>query len=67
MECTAARVAPEDYNDAIEALNLAMPPCAVFKVVPDRFFVPRIVVIGGVLVGAKWAPQGGAGSPYCRL
>jgi uncharacterized protein YhbP (UPF0306 family) len=46
MECSAARVAPEDYNDAIdaaiEALNLAMPPYAVFKVVPHRFFVPRI-------------------------
>jgi uncharacterized protein YhbP (UPF0306 family) len=46
MECTATRVLPELHtaavSAAIEAFDLSIPPYAVFKVVPHRFYVPRI-------------------------
>ena len=46
MECTAIRVPPELRTDAvkaaIDAFDISIPPYAVFKVVPHRFFVPRI-------------------------
>jgi uncharacterized protein YhbP (UPF0306 family) len=46
MECTATRVPPEQRTDAvsaaIDAFDISIPPYAVFKVVPHRFFVPRI-------------------------
>jgi uncharacterized protein YhbP (UPF0306 family) len=46
MECTAIRVPPELHTDAvdtaIDALGISMPPYAVFKVVPHRFYVPKI-------------------------
>lgn len=46
MECTAVKLEDSEYNDAvvgaIEALQPPMPPYEVFKVTPNRFFVPRI-------------------------
>ena len=46
MECTAIRVPPELHTDAvsaaIDAFDISIPPYAVFKVVPHRFYVPRI-------------------------
>jgi uncharacterized protein YhbP (UPF0306 family) len=46
MECTAIRVPPEMHTDAvktaIDAYDISIPPYAVFKVVPHRFYVPRI-------------------------
>lgn len=46
MECTAIRVPPELHTDAvsaaIDALDISIPPYAVFKVVPQRFYVPRV-------------------------
>ena len=46
MECTATRVPPEEHTDAvsaaIDAFDISIPPYAVFKVVPHRFYVPRI-------------------------
>lgn len=46
MECTAIRVPPEMRIDAvktaIDAFDISIPPYAVFKVVPHRFYVPRI-------------------------
>jgi uncharacterized protein YhbP (UPF0306 family) len=46
MECTATRVPPELHTDAvksaIEKLNISIPPYAVFKIVPHRFYVPRV-------------------------
>ena len=46
MECTAIRVPPELHTDAvsaaIDALDISIPPYAVFKVIPHRFYVPRI-------------------------
>ena len=46
MECTASRVSQEGYTDAvavaIDALDISIPPHAVFKVVPHRFYVPAV-------------------------
>ena len=46
MECTASRVSQEGYTDAvavaIDALDIPIPPYAVFKVVPHRFYVPAV-------------------------
>jgi len=46
MECTASRVSQEGYTDAvaaaIDALDISIPPYAVFKVVPHRFYVPSV-------------------------
>ncbi|MEE8456763.1 MAG: pyridoxamine 5'-phosphate oxidase family protein [Acidimicrobiia bacterium] len=46
MECTASRVSQEGYTDAvaaaIDALDISIPPYAVFKVVPHRFYVPAV-------------------------
>lgn len=46
MECTAVKLSEDDYTEdivaAIEALEPPMPPYAVFKVTPHRFYVPRI-------------------------
>lgn len=46
MEAVCRRVPEEDYSEtilgAIEALSIPMPPYAVFKIEPRRFFIPRI-------------------------
>ena len=46
MECTASRVSQEGYTDAvaaaIDAFDISIPPYAVFKVVPHRFYVPAV-------------------------
>jgi uncharacterized protein YhbP (UPF0306 family) len=46
MECTATRVPPELHTDAVSAaidsFDIPIPPYAVFKVVPHRFYVPRV-------------------------
>lgn len=46
MEATARRVQPADYTDAIvaaiEALAPPMPPYSVFKIEPNRFYIPKI-------------------------
>ncbi len=46
MECTAIRVPPEQHTDAvktaIETLGISIPPYAVFKIVPHRFYIPRV-------------------------
>jgi uncharacterized protein YhbP (UPF0306 family) len=46
MECTAIRVPPGLHTDAvktaIDALDISIPPYAVFKIVPHRFYVPRV-------------------------
>jgi uncharacterized protein YhbP (UPF0306 family) len=46
MECTANRVPPELHTDAvntaIDELDISIPPYAVFRIVPRRFYVPRI-------------------------
>ena len=46
IEATCRRVPPSDYTEAIEAaidaLDPPMPPYAVFKIEPRRFYVPRI-------------------------
>ena len=46
MECTASRVSQEGYTHAvaaaIDALDISIPPYAVFKVVPHRFYVPAV-------------------------
>ena len=46
MEGTAVKLAEADYTDvivgAIEALEPPMPPYEVFKIIPRRFYVPRI-------------------------
>ena len=46
MECTASQVSQEGYTDpvaaAIDKLDISMPPYAVFKVVPHRFYVPAV-------------------------
>lgn len=46
IEATAARIAEADYPDevvsAIAAFNPPMPPYAVFKISPSRFYVPVI-------------------------
>ena len=46
MEAIAHRVRAEDYSEAIlaaiEALSPPMPPYAVFRIEPRRFYVPRI-------------------------
>lgn len=46
MEAVCRKVDEEDYTEtilgAIEALSIPMPPYAVFKIEPRRFFIPRI-------------------------
>lgn len=46
MECTASRLAEDEYADVvvetIDALKLPMPPYAVFKIEPHRFYVPSL-------------------------
>ena len=46
MESTVSVVDESDYTEgirgAIEAFDLPMPPYAVYKVTPQRFYVPRI-------------------------
>jgi len=46
IEAVASRVPPEQYSEdieaAIEALNPPMPPYAVFKIEPRRFYIPEI-------------------------
>lgn len=46
MEAVCRRVPEEDYTEAIQgaidALSPPMPPYAVFKIEPRRFFIPRI-------------------------
>jgi uncharacterized protein YhbP (UPF0306 family) len=46
MECTASRVSQDGYTDAvaaaIERLDISIPPYAVFRVVPHRFYVPAV-------------------------
>ncbi len=46
MECTARKLDPSEYNDAvrgaIDALKPPMPPYQVFMVTPTRFYVPAI-------------------------
>lgn len=46
IEATASRLAEDDYSEAIvgaiESLELPMPPYAVFKIQPQRFYVPKI-------------------------
>jgi uncharacterized protein YhbP (UPF0306 family) len=46
MECTAIRVPPELHTDAVKTaiatLDISIPPYAVFKIVPHRFYVPRV-------------------------
>lgn len=46
MEAVATRIDPDDYSDAIaaaiEALEPPMPPYSVFKIEPQRFYLPRI-------------------------
>ena len=46
MEATVQRITPEEYNAAIvaaiEALNPPMPPYAVFRIQPNRFYIPKI-------------------------
>lgn len=46
MEAVCRRVRAEDYTEAIQgaidALDPPMPPYAVFKIEPRRFFIPRI-------------------------
>jgi len=46
MECTATRVPPKLHTEAvktaIDTLDISVPPYAVFKIVPHRFYVPRV-------------------------
>jgi len=46
MEARVRRVPPEDYSDAIlaaiEALTPPMPPYSVFKIEPERIYIPGI-------------------------
>jgi uncharacterized protein YhbP (UPF0306 family) len=46
VECTARRLTEDEYTDvvvaAIDELKLPMPPYAVFKIEPHRFYVPTI-------------------------
>ena len=46
MECTASRVPPKLHTDevktAIDTHDISIPPYAVFKIVPHRFYVPRV-------------------------
>jgi len=46
LEATARRVPPAEYNaairGAIEALRPPMPPYAVFRIEPRRFYLPKI-------------------------
>lgn len=46
MDCSARRLDPSEYNEAvrgaIDALQPPMPPYEVYKVTPDRFYVPAI-------------------------
>ena len=46
IEAVASRVPPEQYSEAIEAaidaLKPPMPPYAVFKIEPRRFYIPKI-------------------------
>ena len=46
MECTASQVPEKGYTDAVAAaidkLDISIPPYAVFKVVPHRFYVPAV-------------------------
>lgn len=46
LEAIARRVPPAEYNAditaAIDALNPPMPPYAVFRIEPRRFFLPEI-------------------------
>lgn len=45
-EATVRKVPPEDYSEAItaaiDALDPPMPPYAVYRITPERFFIPRI-------------------------
>lgn len=46
MECTARKLGPSEYNDAvqsaIDALKPPMPPYEVFMITPTHFYVPAI-------------------------
>ena len=46
IEAVASRVPPEQYSEqiegAIQALRPPMPPYAVFKIEPRRFYIPRL-------------------------
>lgn len=46
MNCSARKLDPSEYNEAvqgaIDALQLPMPPYEVYKVTPNRFYVPAI-------------------------
>ncbi len=46
MECTARKLDPSEYNEAvrgaIDALQPPMPPYQVFMITPSRFYVPAI-------------------------
>ena len=46
IDAVASRVPPEEYSDAIEgaidALKPPMPPYAVFRIEPRRFYIPEI-------------------------
>jgi len=46
MECSARRLDPSEYNEAvrgaIDAMEPPMPPYEVYKITPTRFYVPAI-------------------------